>query len=100
MDAVVRCPRARLLVLAGTGVGYSVRSAVIGSTRVARSAGAQTDTRATRLSKRGVARNDMGSRGLTPNRKLARKWVSQHAAPAPMRAPTRVSVIPWRITML
>src|SRR5215469_18502322 len=50
---------------------HSIRSAAIGSTRVALIAGIQMEKRATTLSASGVAINDTGSRGFTPKRKPA-----------------------------
>src|SRR5277367_2806824 len=64
-------------------LAYSSRSAVIGSTRVALRAGIHTASRATALSSNGVTMNATGSHALIPKRKLARKRVSQNAAPIP-----------------
>ena len=52
-------------------IGESIRSVDIGSTCVARTAGAHTEINATMIKSSGVAKNAMGSRGCTPNRKLS-----------------------------
>lgn len=64
--------------------GYSKRSAVIGSTLVARAAGTHTAAKATMLSNNGVRRNARRSHALTPKRKLERNRLSQNAAAIPI----------------
>jgi hypothetical protein len=61
----------------------------MGSTRVALLAGIQIAINATAERSNGVKIKAAGSQTLTPNRKLARKRVSQMAPPIPIATPIK-----------
>ena len=80
------------------GISYSWRSAIIGSTLMARRAGMQQAATATSVSETATAAKVSGSVGLTPNRRLLMKRVSASEVPRPMATPARVSFNPWETT--
>src|SRR5271170_6657287 len=65
-------------------LGYSYRSAAIGSTRVARRAGRYVAIRATELNNSEAPINETASKGLSPNSVAA----SRRATPAETMTPT------------
>ena len=73
---------------------HSYRSAVSGSTFVARHAGTQQANSATTESKTAITTNVSGSVALTPNRRLFIVRVNANEAINPNTDPTTASVIP------
>ena len=69
------------------GLGYSNRSATIGSTRIARQAGIKLATTATAIRNNGTLRNASGSCALSPNRKLESTRETPALATKPISAP-------------
>src|SRR5262249_16137290 len=82
----------------GTGHSHSNRSAVIGSTFVARRAGIQHASRATNVSSNAIVVNVSGSVALTPNSRVFIIRVSANATPNPIPIPRRTKDMPCRTT--
>src|SRR6266852_5459996 len=77
---------------------YSQRSAISGSTLVARCAGTKHEMKATTINKAATATNVIGSRSVTPNSNDDITLVSANAPASPTMTPINASIIPCRTT--